>query len=103
MGHHATNFEAGVTHEALPIDPEHDIDAKSSTIWVIGGAIVLFISLVIMVPIFLRVQDEEVRVKVNQMPCTEHDKVVALERDFLAGNNPQKRELDDVLRKMGGK
>ena len=53
----------GATHEAVPLDPENDIDAKSATYWVLGGTVVLFLSLWVMVPIFVRVQEEEQRKK----------------------------------------
>ena len=39
----------GATHEAVPLDPENDIDAKSASIWFIGGALATFFCLWIMV------------------------------------------------------
>lgn len=90
----------GATHEALPIDPENDIDAKSATRWVVGGAIVLFISLWLMVPIFVQVQDYETRRKVFQAPTTELDEIVEAEHAFLAGQNPAKKNIDDVVKAL---
>ena len=90
----------GATHEALPLDPEHDIDAKSATIWVIGGAVVLFVSLWLMVPIFMRVlQHEQIR-KVNEAPTTERNNLQAAELEFLNGANPSKRSIEDVLKNL---
>ncbi|MFN3243086.1 MAG: hypothetical protein ACE37K_16420 [Planctomycetota bacterium] len=87
----------GATHEAVPLDPENDIDAKSATRWVIGGSIVLFLSLWVMVPIFVQVQDYEHRRKVDQAPNTELDKILETERSFLSGGNPNKKNIDDVV------
>jgi hypothetical protein len=37
MAHGTTHEHApGQTHEPVVHDPEHDIDAKSATIWVVG-------------------------------------------------------------------
>lgn len=87
----------GATHEALPLDPEHDIDARSATMWVIGGAVVLFISLWLMVPIFIRVLQHEQIKKVNEAPTTERNDVRDAELEFLNGANPSKRSIEDVL------
>lgn len=87
----------GATHEAVPLDPENDIDAKSATRWVVGGAVVLFISLWVMVPVFVQVQDYEHRRKVDQAPNTELNDILANERAFLTGGNPNKKNIDDVV------
>lgn len=88
----------GATHDAVPLDPENDIDAKSATRWVIGGAIVLFISLWLMVPIFIQIQDFEYQRKVNDAPTTELDDIRDAEQAFLSGQNPTKQDLDTVLK-----
>ncbi|MCK5942105.1 MAG: hypothetical protein KAI24_09065 [Planctomycetes bacterium] len=87
----------GATHEPVPVDPENDIDAKSATLWVIGGAAVLFLSLWVLVPIFVQVQDYEQRRKVNDAPTEELDKILATEREFLSGGNPKNKNIDDVV------
>ncbi len=92
--------EPGATHEPVVHDPEHDIDARSATLWVVGGAVVLFISLWVMVPIFLRVQGEEQRTKIELMPNQEYDDVREAELQFLGGTNPTRQKIEDVLRKM---
>lgn len=97
---HSHYGEPGAKHEAVVHDPEHDIDAKSATIWVLGGAIIFFISFALMLPIFLRVQGEEQRTKVETAPNTELDDVVAAERQFLQGQNPTKKTIDQVLQQM---
>lgn len=101
--HNADHYgEPGAHHEPTPIDPENDIDAKSSTWWVVGGTIVLFLSLWVMVPIFLRVQDEEHMKKINMQPNDEYESVREHELEFLGGANPQKKSIEDVLQKMAG-
>ncbi|MCB9884420.1 MAG: hypothetical protein H6838_02955 [Planctomycetes bacterium] len=92
--------EPGATHVPVVSDPEHDIDAKSATIWVVAGSVVLFLSLWVMVPIFLRVQDEEHMKKINNWPNEEYENVKEAEQQFLEGANPQKRRIEDVLQKM---
>lgn len=87
----------GATHEAIPVDPENDIDAKSATRWVIGGAVVLFISLWVLVPIFVQVQDHEHRAKVNEAPNTELKELLETERAFLTGGNPTNKDIKTIV------
>jgi len=87
----------GATHEALPLDPENDIDAKSATRWVIGGAAALFLCLWVMVPIFVQVQDYEVRKKVNEAPNAELEGILATEGQFLSGANPKNKNIDEIV------
>lgn len=84
---------------AAPVvhDPEHDIDARSATIWVLGGTIVLFLSLWIMVPIFVRVQEEEQRTKIFEAPNTELNELRAKQQEFLNGANPKNKTLDQAM------
>ena len=87
----------GATHEAVPLDPENDIDAKSATRWVIGGAVVLFLTLWAMVPIFVQVQDYEQRRKVNDAENTELEGILATEHQFLSGGNDNKKNIDQIV------
>jgi hypothetical protein len=96
-GHHHGDHAPGATHEAVPLDPEHDIDARSATLWFIGGTVVLFLSLWVMVPIFMRVLDAERLNKIDKAPTQELHDVVDAERDFLAGQNPTKKTLEAEL------
>lgn len=99
MGHgqHHGDHAPGATHEAVPLDPEHDIDAKSATIWVVAGAIVTFLALWLMVPIFMRVLDAERLHKVDKAPNTEFDAAKASESKFLDGENPKKKTIQSVV------
>lgn len=97
MGNHHGNH--GADHgEPQPLDPENDIDAKSSMVWVLGGTIVLFLSLWVMLPIFTRVQDRERQRKVDQVPAEELHAVQEAQAEFLGGANPTKRNLNQVLK-----
>ncbi|MFY9341491.1 MAG: hypothetical protein WAT39_03300 [Planctomycetota bacterium] len=90
----------GEQHEAVPLDPENDINARSATIWFVGGAIVVFFSLWVMVPIFLRVLEVERIKKVDSAPTTELNDVKDAEFDFLNGQNPKNRKIDEVLAQL---
>lgn len=108
MGHAKTNHDShhpapGATHEAVPLDPENDIDARSATWWVVGGAIAIFLSLWVMVPIFIRVQEEERKVKVDLMPNTEFLDVKATQDKFLSGQNPKGLTIQQAMEKIAGK
>jgi hypothetical protein len=95
--------EPGARHAAVEHDPEHDIDARSATLWVVSGAIVTFLALWLMVPIFIRVQEAERQRKVDQAPNVEREEVEAEERGFLGGRNLTKRSIEQVLQQMAGK
>lgn len=98
--HHAPH---GPTHEAVPVDPEHDIDAKSATLWVVGGALGVFLCLWVMVPIFLRVLEAERIRKVDSVPTTELNEIKAKEQAFLNGQNPTKKTIQQVVDQLRGK
>lgn len=100
MGNHHGQHAPGETHEPVVHDPENDIDARSATIWVVVGSILLFASLWIMLPIFVRVQDEERKRKVDNAPAAELDGVLEAERAFLGGQNATKKTIDQVLKDM---
>lgn len=87
----------GATHEPVVHDPEHDIDAHSATVWVIVGTIVLFISLWLMVPIFVRVLEQERQTKIYEAPSLELNAVKEQETAFLSGTNPTKKNIDQVV------
>lgn len=96
-GQHHGEHAPGATHDAVPLDPENEIDARSATLWVVSGAIVTFLSLWIMVPIFMRVLDEERMQKVALAPNTEFDATIQAENAFLDGGNPTKKTIQSVV------
>lgn len=89
-----------ITHPPAVHDPEHDIDARSATIWVVCGAIVLFASLWALLPIFLRVLAEEQVRKIGEVPATERTDVMEAQKLFLNGGNPKKKSIDQVMKEM---
>lgn len=94
------DHQPGATHEALPVDPENDIDARSAAVWFVGSSIALFACLWVLVPIFVQVQDVEQNRKVNQSPTIELNDVKSAENDFLNGQNPTKKTIDDVVKSL---
>lgn len=100
MGNHHGQHAPGATHEPTPLDPENDIDARSAAIWVIGGTIVFFLSMWLMLPVFTRVQEEEHRRKVEEAPTVELQGVLATQRQFLDGHNPKGLKIDQVMKDL---
>ncbi len=100
---HSHYGEPGAKHAPVVNDPEHDINARSATIWFVAGAIVVFFTLWIMVPIFVRVLEAEREHKVNSSPNTELLDVKEAEQQFLKGSNPTKKSIDQVLQQLAGK
>lgn len=99
MGNHH-DPAPGATHEAVALDPEHDIDARSATLWVVGGALITFLSLWLMLPIFERVQHEDRRRKIDELPTVELNDVREAQQEFLNGANPTKRKIDQVMKDL---
>ena len=91
------DHQPGATHEALPLDPENDIDASKAFWWFVGSSVVLFGCLWILVPIFIQVQDYEINQKINQSETRQLDDVKEAEAEFLNGGNPTKKNIDDVV------
>jgi beta-lactamase regulating signal transducer with metallopeptidase domain len=96
-GHQHGDHATGAMNDPAPNDPEHDIDAKSTTIWFIGGAIALFVGLWLLVVVFMRVVDAEREGKVDKAKNTELLDVQSAEKEFLDGANPTKKKLEAVL------
>ncbi|MBM4062694.1 MAG: hypothetical protein FJ265_16595 [Planctomycetes bacterium] len=99
MGNPAGN-RPGTAPAVAPHDPENDIDARSATKWVLGGTVVFFLALWLMLPVFTRVQEHEQQRKIDAVPAAEYGEVLARQRDFLTGGNPTKRTIDQVLKDM---
>lgn len=93
----------GAKHEAIPLDPEHDIDARSATIWFVVGAIAIFACLWVMVPIFMNVLAVERNKKISFAPTTELNDVRAEESKFLTGANPKQKDIREVVKQLRNK
>lgn len=102
MGHATSHSpQPGATHVPVPLDPERDIDAKSTSIWVLASAIVLFLSLYFMLPLFDSVLSTEINRKIYNAPAEELIKVRDAEGLFL---RPQgKKSIEQVMQEMAGK
>lgn len=84
-----------------PIDPENDIDARTTAIWVVASAIVLYASLYFMVPVFDRVMNEERREKVNEREPVQYEEIWATEQEFLNGEmSDSKKTIEDIMVEM---
>ncbi len=94
---HQTHAVAPAGDAPAPHDMEKDIDAKSATWWVLGGTVVLFVSLWLMLPIFIRILEEEQLQKVNFTPNNELSEVIDAQNEFLNGANPQRKTLEQAM------
>jgi hypothetical protein len=98
---HTGHGRPAAAHKPPPIDPEHDIDAKTTTIWVLAWTVVLFAALYFMLPLFDRVLHQERNRKVEQLPALELQEVVGAERAFLRGEeSPSKKPIEQVMKEM---
>ena len=87
-----------------PIDPEKDIDARSTTIWVLASAVVLFVSLYFMLPLFDRILEIERTKKIDNAPADELENILEDERAFLRGEySTSKKSIERVMAEMAGK
>ncbi|MGE3173305.1 MAG: hypothetical protein AB7O97_11825 [Planctomycetota bacterium] len=98
---HAPHGPAGGTHRPEPLDPENDIDAKSTSWWVLGSAIVLFIGLYFLLPLFDAILQHERQTKINERPALELQEVDEAETSFLNGfESSSGKSIDQVMREM---
>ncbi len=101
---HAHSSHAAGTHKPEPLDPERDIDAKSTSVWVLGSTVVLFVSLYFLLPLFDAVLTEERNKKINTLPALELEQVREAEGAFLSGSESKsKKSIDQVMKEMAGK
>ena len=101
--HHAPHQHGPTSPGVMPEphDPEHDIDAKSASIWVIGSTIVLFVALYFLLPLFDLVLTTERDRKINNLPAVELQDTVAKEKDFLSGKTSRsKKPIEQVMKEM---
>jgi beta-lactamase regulating signal transducer with metallopeptidase domain len=97
----AGHGKPGAAPRPAPHDPEHDIDARTVALWVIGWAVVLFLALYFMLPLFDRVLQQERARKIDHLPAEELENVRDAERTFLRGEESQsKKSIDQVIDEM---
>jgi len=99
-----TSIEEPVAHpasggsapEVAPIDPEHDIQAKATTIWLVASAIGVLLALVALKGLFgFAVQGERVR-KIEDWPTAELNTLRADEKAVLEPASGKK--IEDSIR-----
>lgn len=101
---HTAHGHPATSQVPAPLDPEHDIDAKSTTIWVVASSIVLFIGLYFLLPLFDAVLQRERARKIDTLPATEKLDVLEAERAFLSGEDSQsKKTIEQVMQEMAPK
>jgi hypothetical protein len=97
----AGHGSSGAAPRPAPLDPEHDIDARTTAIWCVAWAVVLFAALYFMLPLFDRVLQQERNRKIDSLPAEELQDVVGTERAFLRGEeSPAKKPIEQVMREM---
>lgn len=100
-GHNASGA-APVVH-----DPEHDINGRTVTLWVVSWGVIFFIALYFMLPLFDNVLREELDRKKTNLPNDEYAAAAATEKAFLAGTQtldgkPKTggRTIEQVMKEM---
>jgi cytoskeletal protein RodZ len=100
---HAAHAPHGTAAQPAPHDPERDIDAKTTTWWVVGWGVVFFITMWLMLVVFKRVQEHEIHKKVDSQPADELNDVRDHEREFLRGANKSRKTIDDAIKTIAPK
>jgi hypothetical protein len=104
QGHQSHEHLPGATHEPIPLDPENEIDAKSTAYWILGSSVVLYISLYLLLPMFDSVMTMERDRKINNRSNLELDASHKSEGAFLRGElSKSKKSIEQVMKEMAGK
>lgn len=72
-------------HRIEPIDPERDMNAKATTIWLVSLALGLFLSLWLLAELFFFVLHGEMKKKVELLPPSERETLRSQENQDLQG------------------
>lgn len=83
-------------HRIEPIDPERDMNAKATTIWLVSLALGLFLSLWLLAELFFFVLQGEVKKKVELLPPSERQMMRTQEDRDLQG-------IDKTIQRYLGK
>jgi len=98
---HKPHGAAGGPMRPAPVDPERDIDAKSTALWVSASAVVLFIALYFLLPLFDAVLSTERNKKINTLQPEEYLNVHETEEAFLRGEESRSgKSIEQVMQEM---
>ena len=89
-----------------PLDPAHEINAKSVVTWVVAWSGILFLSLWLMLVVFERVMQDERSGKIETRATEELQKTRDSENQFLSGKweaNFPRKSIEQVMQEMAPK
>jgi hypothetical protein len=82
------------------VDPERDIDARSTTFWFVVSAIVFFVGFYFMMVLFDRVLMQERNKKVDGLATNELLELRKSEDAYLNGDNKSRKTIQQVMKEM---
>jgi hypothetical protein len=94
------------TEDPKPLDPAHEINAKSVVTWVVAWSVVLFVGLWLLLVVFERVWQDHRVSKVEQRDTEELNTNRAKENDYLSGRweaNFPRKSIEQVMQEMAPK
>ncbi len=89
--------------EPKPLDPAHEINARSVVTWVVAWSAILFAGLWLMLVVFERVMQDERSSKIETRPNDELNTTKEEEGKFLDGKweaNFPRKSIDEVMKDM---
>jgi hypothetical protein len=89
--------------EPKPLDPAHEINARSIVTWVVAWSGILFVGLWLMLVVFERVMQDERVDKIESQPNTELNDTKKDETLYLSGQweaNFPRKTIEQVMQEM---
>jgi hypothetical protein len=89
-----------------PLDPAHEINARSVVTWVVAWSVVLFVGLWLMLVVFERVWQDERVTKIELPDSEELKKTRDDENVYLSGKweaNFPRKSIEQVMQEMAPK
>jgi hypothetical protein len=91
------------SEDPKPLDPAHEINARSVVTWVVAWSAILFAGLWLMLVVFARVWQDERVTKIELQESQELNDNRGKEADYLSGKwekNFPRKSIEDVMREM---
>lgn len=91
------------TKTVEPQDPEHDINARATVVWVLAWTVILFVGLWVMLQLFDAVLFTEREAKIGTLAPTERQQLLEQERVILSGQweeGAPRKSIEEVMREM---